>query len=350
MRSFESPILNEADIALTTDSIAAAQQNNGCIPWFEGGDADPWDHIEAAMALGSGGLLDEAARAYEWLATTQRPDGAWCARWSASGTCDPTLDANFSAYAAVGVWHHWLAGGDHEFLDTMWPVVERAIDFALDLQLSSGVILWARDASYRPWPGALLTSCSCIHLSLRCAIALAEEIGCERPDWELSLSSLGKAITSDEQPFEPKDRFSMDWYYPVLGGVLEEEAARTRLTEQWDRFVVTGLGARCVSDRPWITTAETCELVIALHSVGRRAQATALFEWIQELRAVDGSYWTGATFPNGTRWPAEKTTWSSAAVVLAAHVLADRGPASAIFRGQGLPTPLHLSEPVVDTL
>ena len=47
-----------------------------------------------------------------------------------------------------------------------------------------------------------------------------------------------------------------------------------------------------------------------------------LFEQIQFLRADDGSYWTGWQFDNGKHFPHEQSTWTAAAVVLAADVLA----------------------------
>ena len=56
----------------------------------------------------------------------------------------------------------------------------------------------------------------------------------------------------------------MDWYYPILGGALRGAQASARIAERWDEFVVDGLGIRCVDDRPWVTGAETCELVMAL--------------------------------------------------------------------------------------
>jgi hypothetical protein len=87
------------------------------------------------------------------------------------------------------------------------------------------------------------------------------------------------------------------------------------------RFVVTGLGARCVAHRPWVTAAETCELVLALNAVGLTSPARALFKWVQHLRATGGRYWTGATFPDGRMWPRETTTWTAAAVILAAAAL-----------------------------
>ncbi len=33
----------------TVSYIATVQQQDGAIPWFEGGTLDPWDHVESAM-------------------------------------------------------------------------------------------------------------------------------------------------------------------------------------------------------------------------------------------------------------------------------------------------------------
>ena len=141
----------------------------------------------------------------------------------------------------------------------------------------------------------------------------------------------------------------MDWYYPVLAGVLTGERARERLSERWNDFVVEGRGIRCVADRPWVTTGETCELVLALIAIGDLDAAARLFEWVQHLRVDTGAYWTGATFPDGVPWPREQTSWSAAAVVLAADALRGGG-ASAVFEGEGLVELPPLSDPVADPL
>ena len=67
----------------------------------------------------------------------------------------------------------------------------------------------------------------------------------------------------------------MDWYYPVLGGAVRGDEAAEMLAGRWDEFVVPGLGVRCVSTNPWVTGAETCELVLALEALGDRERATA---------------------------------------------------------------------------
>jgi len=40
--------LRPAELSATVDSIAAWQLDDGMIPWFPGGHADPWNHVESA--------------------------------------------------------------------------------------------------------------------------------------------------------------------------------------------------------------------------------------------------------------------------------------------------------------
>ena len=153
-------VLTEAEVAATVDTIAAIQLPSGMVPWFPDGHCDPWNHVEAAMALSLGGRMREAERAYEWLVAMQRPDGAWHQYYLADSVEEAKLDANCCAYVAAGVWHHWLLTRDRGFVEEMWRVVEPAIEFVLGLQTPRGEIRWARHADGTPWSFALLTGCS----------------------------------------------------------------------------------------------------------------------------------------------------------------------------------------------
>ena len=325
------PGVSAAELARTVDAIAEWQLPSGMIPWFPGGHADPWNHVEAAMALDLAGHRANAERAYEWLARLQRPDGAWHQYYLADSVEQDKLDANVCAYVATGVWHHHLLTKDDGFVDRMWPVVERAIDFVLELQRPRGEIIWARHADGTPWSFALLTGSSSICHSLRCAIALAEHLGHERPDWELSAGRLADVIAHEPEAFSPKHRWAMDWYYPVLTGVVGGADGRARLSDRYDTFVMEGKGVRCVSDEPWVTAAETCELVIALEACGMRDRALEVFASVQHLRHQDGSYWTGWQFANQAPFPRERSSWTAAAVVLAADALAGFSGGAGIF-------------------
>lgn len=101
------------------------------------------------------------------------------------------------------------------------------------------------------------------------------------------------------------------------------------------------LGIRCVNDRPWVTGAETCELVMALEAIGDRSRAMRQFAAMQHLREADGSYWTGLVYADGKRWPVERTTWTGAAVILAADALSATTAGSGIFRADELPRGLE---------
>ena len=330
-------IITAAQVHRTAEAIAEWQLPNGMILWYPGGHADPWNHVEAAMALDLTGFRAEAERGYQWLADTQRHDGSWHQYYLADGIEQDKLDATTIAYVAAGVWQHWLVARDGGFVETMWPVVERVIDFVLDLQTPRGEILWARHADGTPWSFALLTGSSSMCHSLRCAIAIAELLGHERPDWELSAARLAWILRQHclghaPDAFAPKARWAMDWYYPVLGGVLTHDEARARIDERREAFVVEGRGVRCVNDRPWITAAETCEFVMAELVIGRRDRALELFRWAQDLRDTDGHYWTGVVFPEEVHFPAdERTTYTDAAVILAADALSRTSAASGLF-------------------
>jgi hypothetical protein len=325
-------VVSSAELAATVDGIAEWQLPSGMIPWFPGGHADPWNHVEAAMALAVGGRWAEAERAYRWLAGIQRADGAWHQYYVEGGVEQDKLDANVCAYVATGVWHHVLLTGDDGFAAELWPVVERAIDFVLELQTPRGEILWARHADGTPWSFALLTGSSSISLSIRCAIALAERLGHERPDWELSVARLAATIRHEPAAFAPKHRWAMDWYYPVLTGVVGGEAGCERLAARRATFLMDGLGVRCVSDRPWVTPAETAECAMAHLAVGERPIAEELFSWTRQYREDNGRYWTGTVYPDGSRFPpGEQSTYTSAAIVLCADAIADHSPAARLF-------------------
>ena len=334
-------VLTPHQRAQTVGSIAAVQQPCGALPWPDG-HTDPWDHVECAMALVLGGRLDAARAAYVWLRATQAADGSWATSWRGTQVLDPTVDTNQCAYVAVGVWQWWIETGDRSLVDEMWPVVRRALDFVIDLQAPTGQLYWSRDPSGSIDQDALLTGSSSSYQSLRCGIALAELVGEPQPEWELAAGLLQHAVASHPEAFLDKSRFSMDWYYPVLGGAVRGRAAAELLRSRWDEFVVPGFGARCVADRPWVTGAETAELVLALCALGDVDRAAALLATVQHLRADDGSYWTGLVFDEGVRWPVERSSWTAAAMVLAADALAG-GSTRALFRGDELPTGVLLS-------
>jgi hypothetical protein len=320
----------------TVEFILRCQLESGAIPWFAEGYADPWDHVEAAMGLSIGGEPAAAERAYRWLSDRQLDDGSWWASYRRDeADNDERRETNFVAYAATGVWHHYLVSGDRGFLADMWPMVQRAIGFVVSLQTPHGDVHWAVSRDGSPKQDALVTGCSSIYKSLECACNIAATLGEDRRDWLHARELLGQALRHRPERFdrswESKSRYSMDWFYPVLTGVYSGAEAGARLAARWDDFVEQGLGCRCVVEEPWVTVAESCELVLALLAAGDHARAVELYSWLHQWRNADGSYWTGWQMVEELLWPDEKPTWTAGAILLAADALTGHTAASELF-------------------
>lgn len=324
--SLSLPLIDVAEL------IRATQRPDGEIPWTDGGKTDPWDHVEAAMGLNVVGHSHSARRAFEWSATNQLPDGAWHSAYENGVPRDRTRESHMATYIAVGVYHDFLIHRDRDLLRAMWPTVTAAVEFALRLQAARGEVFWAVSPDGEVDPMALLTGASSVFMALKCAQAIAAELNESRPRWAAARHRLGHAIRECPHLFNmTKARFSMDWFYPILCGAATGEAAERRLDQYWKKFVITGQGVRCVSDRPWVTIAETCELCLTLCAMGLRNRAEIVFDWIVDRRYADGAYWCGFTFPDMIIWPEDRLTWTNAAVLLAADAIYGLTPGGELF-------------------
>jgi len=242
-------------LSLDVDSVAAIiariQNHTGEIPWSENGHTDPWDHVESIMGLTIGGYIDEAHAGFEWMIRNQLDNGAWYASYRKGIPEDKTLDTNMTSYIAVGAFHHYLITRDTEYLKALWPMVKAAIGYALSLQAPGGEIYWAKSPEGRIDRMSLLTGSCSVYMSLKCALAIAGILNQPVPGWKEGLKKLGDAIKHRPHNFNvTKSRFSMDWFYPVLSGALTDEEAHRRIDKHWKKFVVDGLGVKCVSDEP----------------------------------------------------------------------------------------------------
>lgn len=320
----------------TVNYILETQLPNGCIPWFRDGKADPWDHIEAAMGLTVGGEYSAAKRAYRWLAQHQLPDGSWWANYLNDEPLDKNhRETNFVAYIATGIWHFYLTTGDHLFLRELFPVVQKAIDFVVRYQSPTGEIYWAVTADGSPQKDALITASASVYKSLHCAILCARELHMAADAWLTAYEKLGNTLRHHPECFDrtwpSKERFSMDWFYPIIAGVVDGKAAQDRIASRWSTFVEKQIGCRCVSDEPWVTVAESCELTLALVAAGENTKAAELFSWLHQFLDEDGGYWTGYNFRDKVIWPREKTTWTAGVILLAADALTQHTTAAHLF-------------------
>lgn len=326
------------------DHVERTQRSDGLIPWYPDGPADPWDHVESAMALSIAGRYEAAERAYRWIADAQHDDGGLWATYGDTEADDgahdgdePRKEPHRSAYVAVGSYHHYRCTGDRDVLEGLWPTVRDALEFASRLQADSGEIYWCVDSTGQVYEDALITGSASTYKSFACGAAIADELGRDdlRDRWLDARQRIGTAIRSRgdrfDRTWESKSRYAMDWFYPVLCGVVRDEQARTRLATGADRFVEEGLGCRCVADERWITVAESCELVVAHLVAGNVERATEIYEWLFQWTDADGVFWTGYQFEDEEFWPAQQPTWTGAAAVLAADAISGITPAATLF-------------------
>ncbi|MBU0972711.1 MAG: phenyltransferase domain-containing protein [Proteobacteria bacterium] len=324
--------VSHLNIAPVAGMIAGLQKKSGDIPWHVAGKTDPWDLVESIMGLNVGGFHREARAAFQWLAANQNPDGSWFSSYVDGTPKDRTCESHMACYIAVGLFHSYLITRDCHLVELFWPTMVKGIEFALDLQNPSGEIYWARSPEGNIDPMSLLASSSSIFMSLKCALALASVRGEKKDRWEKGFERLGKSIRENIHIYNvSKSRFSMYWFYPVLSGALTGKKAEARMEKYWNKYIIEGQGSRCVSDQPWVTIAETSELVLALHAMGQKQKACIVFSWIQNRVYTDKTFWCGYTYPDMVIWPEEKISWTNAVALMAIDALHQLTPAARLF-------------------
>jgi hypothetical protein len=345
-------MMNAKDtIAHCANWILQVQRADGSIPWLRRGIFDPWNHTESAMALAVAGHLDAARAAYAHLCDFQRSDGALPGECGASvpmdaqnrhlvvGKAKPLIDTNFTGYCALGVWHLYQLSGERADLERFMPLVDAAMDFVLAHQSEHGEIAWRAIEAGETLADvdALRTGNCSLYKSLEAAALMREALG--RPAGQLRAARRRVGIALRERPerfdrtWAPKDNFAMDWYYPVFCGLLQGQAARTHLLARRDEFIDDGLGCRCVTEQPWTTVAETCELAMALMAIGEDVRAQTLLSWCTPLRDDRGGFAMGWQSEEQIVWPDERPAWTAGAMVLALDAVHQITPAHGVLCG-----------------
>ena len=320
----------------SVEYILKVQNQDGSIPWEENKKLDPWDHIEAAMGLSVAGKKEEAESAFLWLKENQLSDGSWYSEYLMSSPVTKRKETNFSAYIATGLWHYYLIFEDKNFLKFMLPTITKSVNFVTSMQTEQGDIYWASEEDKEILDDSLITGSSSIYKSLECASAIFNLLGESSLQADISKKNLKNSILNNPERYdrnwESKSRYSMDWYYPILCGIYDDKKSIKDIETKWSKFIVDDMGCKCVEEEPWVTVAESSELVLALVKIGLREEALKIFNSLHQWRDTqDGLYWTGYVYKDKKFWPVEKPTWTAGAVLLAADALYEFTPGSELF-------------------
>ncbi|MDM7983897.1 MAG: hypothetical protein QUV02_05565 [Maricaulis sp.] len=333
-------------IAESAAYIKSLQRADGSIPWIDRGIWDAWNHGESVMGLAIAGNQADALRGLDCLIERQNADGGFTGDLGASvpldddnrrlvpGTPEQARDTNFTGYVAVTVLRSLLAMKAADKVERYWPMVERAVEFVLRHQGPAGDIVWRGldEGDSLEEIDSLRAGNASLYKSIECALLLARAMDEDRPHWAEARRAIGATLRENDARFDrfgiDRRRYAMDWYYPVLAGVLPQETGRARLYARWNEFVEAGLGCRCVTDEPWVTAAETAELALACLAAGKRDEARSLLENLEPLRAADGGYWMGWQFAESVVWPYERPSWTAGAMIMALDALEGLTPGS----------------------
>ena len=309
---------------------------SGAIPSNQDGSYDPWDHLEAVMGLTTLGYKDQALNGLHWMASNQNEDGSWYNLYQDNKPLELNKQTNYASYIAVAVWHFYLLNNDIHFLKNFWEPVKKGVLFSLSLQHSNGAIAWNIDKYEKIDEDYLLTGCSSIAKSLECAIAICQVLDHKsfELEWRESHSKLIVALENPAEIFDLKkdrSRFSMDWYYPILGGINSKKRIVSLIEMIKNSFWIKDLGIKCVADEPWVTVAETSECSIAFKKIGEDKIASELL--LNAIAIVDSHDipYMGWQFNENIYWPEETPSWTAAACILAADANNKLTPGADLF-------------------
>jgi len=316
--------------------IKYIQLESGAIPSNIDGSHDPWDHIESIMGLNFLKEYEASILSFNWLIKNQNADGSWYSKYKSNIAIERNKPTHFAPYISVAALHFYKIFDDKEFLRNLWPVIELAINFSINLQTTNGTIPWSIDKNGEVENDYLLTGSSSILKSIECGIAISKILKTKKniENWTKSYDLLSVAIRNPKGKFDllkNRNRFSMDSYYPILSGCLNENEKQFYINKTLADFYIKDIGIKCVIDEPWVTVAETCEFIISLMISGKKKKAKKLLIDIVNISDENKIPYMGWQYEENIFWPDEKPSWTAAALILCADSILKFSDASDLF-------------------
>ena len=334
---FKKNITPGKDIFLRiAQSIKTNQLDSGAIPSNADLSHDPWDHIEAIMGLNFLNDKESSDLAFKWLKNNQNKDGSWYAKYSNNDPIELNKPTHFGPYISVAALHYYKIFSDKDKLLELWETIDSAIDFSLNLQDSNGTIPWSLDKNNQIENDFLLTGASSILKSLECAIAISKILDLDsNKKWTKAYELLAYAGKNRKGLFDKtidRSRFSKDWYYPIISGVLSDSEKDKYIKKIYKDFYIEGIGVKCVVEEPWVTVAETSEFIVSLVISNEIEEAKKLLIEVMNISDLNDIPYMGWQYEENIFWPEEKPSWTAAALILAADSIYDFSSGSDILK------------------
>ena len=289
--------------------IISNQSSSGAIFWDEKGKCDPWDHCECLIALAIYEEWEHFWRGVNWFFTNLNEDGLIYAEFQNEKPSKLHYESHHAPYIIMPLIQASLIDKEQDYKKILTNEqllkLENIFEVLDDFKDEDGYFYWAKDSNGYS-DNSLITASMSIFLSLVAKDKSFPKFNTEM--WQEKFNRDGV----------DRSRFSMDFYYPFLAGIKNN---KKEFLDLLDNYYVKGLGVKCVAEEPWVTIAESSECVISALIHDNENIAKKIFNDIQQFQNKDGIFPTGYQYDMEIFWPEENSTWTNAAVIIAAHAL-----------------------------
>jgi len=289
--------------------IISNQSSSGAIFWDEKGKCDPWDHCECLIALAIYEEWEYFWKGVNWFFANLNKDGLIYAEFQNEKPSKLHYESHHAPYIIMPLIQASLIDKEQDYKKILTNEqllkLENIFEVLDDFKDEDGYFYWAKDSNGYS-DNSLITASMSIFLSLVAKDKSFPKFNTEM--WQEKFNRDGV----------DRSRFSMDFYYPYLAGIKNN---KKEFLDLLDNYYVKGLGVKCVAEEPWVTIAESSECVISALIHDNENIAKKIFNDIQQFQNKDGIFPTGYQYDMEIFWPEENSTWTNAAVIIAAHAL-----------------------------
>lgn len=299
--------------------ILKNQKDNGEILWDDKGKWDFWDHCECLIALSIYEEWDAFRRGLDFCLSKVDQEGLVKSQYIDGKISQDYFEAHHAPYIFLPLLQKYFIDKDINYLLRYRSEIHQIYKGTLKFKDADGYYHWALDQNGLADDSLVTSSCS-LELSRRAYNKICKLIQDEDfidPDKIISDNKLNS--NKFDRGGIDRSRFSMDSYYPMLCN----SGTKKDVNKTLNKFYVNGLGIKCVEEEPWVTFAESSECIMALYKIGLKEEAKKIFDEVLKHKNHKGYFPTGYQYELGVYWPEEDSTWTNAAVIMAADCIYD---------------------------